>query len=474
MVWFRVCALVIGMTWAVRADGAAAVRLRETAQADTATHVVIEMTAQGLYRPNAEPGASEPDPLKLKVETRFDFHERPVAVEPDGGPARRVVRRVNQAASAINGQIRPFASSIRPEVAILVALRRDDGVFTFSPGGPLTRSELELVQGPGDPLDLAGLLPEKPVAEGDTWAIGPEAAKALSAYDALATNSLKAKLESLDETTATIHLAGDVRGAVLGGEGTMTLDGTLRFDREAGRIERLTLTRNEQRQPGPVEAGLDLKSTLTVTRTAAEIPAELSDEVLKALPTELQPGLDLLRYSLPEGNFHLLHDRDWHLFWDSTRLAVLKWLDHGEVVAQCNMVIGPEAGKGRHQDPEQFREDVRGSGQAIRQVPERWRGGYARRGLSLQGGRPGTGRGTRHPLVLLSCGQPGRAPVARDLHHGGVPGAAVRQPGCPLDRLAPVGRRARGGPVPLIVTATGPVHRGKDRLSEETHSCYST
>jgi len=37
----------------------------------------------------------------------------------------------------------------------------------------------------------------------------------------------------------------------------------------------------------------------------------------------------------------------------------LKRLEGGQVIAQCNLMVGPAAGKGRHQDPIQFRDDIR-------------------------------------------------------------------------------------------------------------------
>ncbi len=40
-------------------------------------------------------------------------------------------------------------------------------------------------------------------------------------------------------------------------------------------------------------------------------------------------------------------------------MTVLKRLERGVVVAQANLVLGPNAGKGRHQDLGQFREDIR-------------------------------------------------------------------------------------------------------------------
>lgn len=337
------------------------VRLREEARTGQVLRVVVELKAQGLYRPGAPgPGTEPPKPLKVKVLTRLDCVERVLQADP-GGAARRVVRWVNQAAAALNGEgsFQPTASALRPDVALLLAERRPEGILTFSPGGPLTRPELELVQGPCDPMALAGLLPAGPVAVGDHWPVGDEAARSLSGYDALAVNAVQATLETLDDASARIGLKGEVRGAVLGGEGVMTCSGSLTFDRREGRIASVTVDRVEDRQPGPVEAGLDVTSTLTLERKATELPPELSEAALAGVPTVASPALELLRYSPPEGNYTLLHDRDWHTFAEDTRRTVLKRLDHGEVVAQCNLAAGPHAGKGRHQDLEQFRDDVR-------------------------------------------------------------------------------------------------------------------
>ena len=353
-----------GASWA--AEG---VRLREEARPGQVTRAVVVLKAEGQYRPGGAEKASggreppvsvkdRPKPLSLKVATRLDAYERVLAAGPDGA-ARRAARWVVEASSAVGGEVRPLSARLRPEVALLIAERRDGAVVVSSPGGPLTRPELELVEGAGDPLALAALLPEAPVAVGDHWVVSPLAARCLSGYDALATNRLVATLEGLDPATARIGLKGEIRGAALGGEGVITCEGRLDFDRKAARVARLELRRQEARQPGPVEAGLDVTSTLTVERRDAEPPAELAAGALAGLPAGPRPGQELLLLTAPGGKYTLLHDRDWHTFWEDTRLTVLKRLDHGEVVAQCHLSAGPNAGRGRHQDLAQFRADIR-------------------------------------------------------------------------------------------------------------------
>lgn len=342
------------------------VTLRDSARVGDVTKVLVSLKAEGLFRPGPPPGAAKSEPvksLKLKVETRLEFIEQVLATLPrgegQGEGASRVVRKVSQAASAINGEIRPTAAVLRPEVALLVAEPRAGGVVVSSAGGPLTRSELELVQGAGDPLVLASLLSDTPVKVGSSWKVGDDAARSLSSYDTLIDNALTAKLESLDARSAKIHLVGNIRGSVLGGEGKMLFDGTVDVDREANRIERLNLRRSEARKPGAVEAGLEVQSTLTVTRQPAEPADRIAADVVSKLSAEPDPQREELLLVSPDGKYSLRHDRDWHTYWDDRRLTVLKRLDRGSVVAQCNLMNGPNAGKGRHQDIKQFRNDLR-------------------------------------------------------------------------------------------------------------------
>jgi hypothetical protein len=246
----------------------------------------------------------------------------------------------------------------------LLLVQRDavNGVVAVvSPAGPMTRSELELVQGLGDPLTFADFLPREPVAKGTSWKLREPAIAALSGYDELKSSTMEATLEQLDSRAARIRLKGEVKGSALGGAGTVRCEGSLEFDRTAGLVDRLEVNRVESRQPGPVEAGLDVKSTLTVIRRPARTVPELEDSALAGLKLDVSRQRQLLQLVSADGKYNLLHDRDWHTYWDDPKLIVLKRLHNGKVVAQCNLAAGPNAGEGRHQDLAQFRDDLRRS-----------------------------------------------------------------------------------------------------------------
>jgi hypothetical protein len=364
-VWGGVTVGLAAMCLSAVADDASVV-LEESRATDRATGVRIELKADGLFRPGLPPEAMKdearmPKPLEIDIQTRLVFRERLLPPTRGGARPSKAVRLVSQAASAINGEIRPTAQELRKDLALLLAERDDpDGPATVvSPSGSLTRAELELVQGLGDPLSLADLLPEGPVAEGAKWPIRKSAVAAISGYDAIQSSNVEGVVESITADSARIRIRGEVQGTVLGGAGTLSCEGFATFDRKAGLIDRLELSRKEDRQPGPIEAGLDLKSTLAVVRRPVAMPEELSDAALGGISLEITPARKLLQLIAFDGRYNLLHDRTWHTYWDDPKVIVLKRFQKGRITAQCNFTNGPPAGKGQHQDVEEFRADVR-------------------------------------------------------------------------------------------------------------------
>ncbi|QDV32270.1 hypothetical protein [Tautonia plasticadhaerens] len=339
----------------------AADALVERAEAGRQSRVVVTLEAEGRYLPGESTDEQPVEPLELTVRTRLDYLDQVLEVDDDSRP-RRSARRMDEAEVVIGGgePIRAQEIRLRPEVSSLVADRLDGGeVLVASPRGPLTRTELELVQVPADPLELADLLPDPgtEAAPGDGWPVPESAARWISGYDALSSNTARVTLRSLDGDSAEFDLDGRVEGAVLGARGRMDVEGSFRFDREAGRVASITLRRAERREAGPVEAGLEFRSTLTVDRSDAPegsepIPAPGS-------PGPLPGDWLLLSYTPPDGRYRLEHDRSWYVFAEDDRQSVLRCFEGGTVVAQADLVAGPTVGPGARPKADRFRDDVR-------------------------------------------------------------------------------------------------------------------
>ena len=233
--------------------------------------------------------------------------------------------------------------------------------MVVSPAGPMTRSELELVQGLGDPLTLPDLLPARPVEKGQSWKLPGSAVFALTEYDAVKSTSLEATLEELDEDGARIKIKGEVQGSRTGASADR-VRGIRAFRPPSGP------GRSARAQPDGESSGRSgggrPRGQEHGRRSADEpriLAPELSDDAILKAPLDTSPLRQLLQLISPDGKYNVLHDRRWHTYWDDPKLIVLKRLEKGQVVAQCNLTAGPPAGKGKHQDLNQFRDDVRKS-----------------------------------------------------------------------------------------------------------------
>ena len=139
------CTLVYYLGLAnVLAGDESAVVLRERGDAGACTQVRIELKAEGLFQPGLTAGSTAaevrmPKPLALDVKTRLVFLERLIddKAEPETGHGAatqtrarsskwKAIRWVSQAAAAINGDVRPMSSLLRPELSLLVAQREGE------------------------------------------------------------------------------------------------------------------------------------------------------------------------------------------------------------------------------------------------------------------------------------------------------------------------------------------------------------
>jgi hypothetical protein len=98
---------------------------------------------------------------------------------------------------------------------------------------------------------------------------------------------------------------------------------------------------------------LNLTAELRRSPADSDFPAEL----VASIP--LEPAAESLRIEHPLlFGARLVCDRDWTAFQSTSRLVVLRLLDHGGIVAQCNVAPGPKVAAGERTPERQFQEDV--------------------------------------------------------------------------------------------------------------------
>lgn len=296
--------------------------------------------------------------LKLKVDAKLAYPERRLPGAGRDAQALRTLRHYDQVQASILVGDQSTSQRLRDEVRLMVAHGQREGVQLFSPSGPLTYGELELLRMPGDSLCLPALLPPDAVEAGDTWKPSDWVLQLLTGLEAVEKSALVCKLESLTNGTARVSLQGEISGATLGAAANIKVEGYYLYDTRAKHVTHLELTQTEKRSVGSVSPGLDLVAKVVLDRTVAVEPNRLAGADFSKLPLEPNDANQLLVFEGADWNIRFYHDRRWHLFHQTSRVAVLRFMEKGNLIAQCNINPLAPMEPGQHVAEDQFQAEV--------------------------------------------------------------------------------------------------------------------
>ena len=127
----------------------------------------------------------------------------------------------------------------------------------------------------------------------------------------------------------------------MGGVSTeIELKAKYRFDTRLKRVTYLAMLIKEKRAIGHVGPGLDTVAKLIMKITPMATSEQLSANLAEA-PGPMSPDQAQLSFVAPGRQFGFRYDRRWFVTSDDPKLAVLRLIDRGELVAQCNVSALP-------------------------------------------------------------------------------------------------------------------------------------
>ncbi|HEX4146935.1 MAG TPA: hypothetical protein VHY91_25785 [Pirellulales bacterium] len=327
-----IAAVVFLWCLAARAGAAETVDLVPAVAADSLTHVDIVLQVGGEAQLMSE-GKKTSLPMSVVANVSYDESLLSSGTSAGGARAVRYYDTANVAIKIAAGGQKP---SLRADRRLIVASRDGAAIRLVSPTGPLLRDELDLIELPGSSLIVDELLPNRAVAVGDTWTHSADLLAALLGLDAASDVEISSRLEQVADGLAKVVLTGSLRGAVAGVGTEIELKAKYNFDLQTKRINYLAMLVKEKRSVGHVGPGLDVVAKLLVKVTPIGESVHLTPELIAHLP----PASDeqsLLEYETPSHTFGFRYDRQWFVTSDEPNVAILRMIQRGELVAQCNM-----------------------------------------------------------------------------------------------------------------------------------------
>jgi len=283
--------------------------------------------------------------LPMSVVANLKYDEQLLATGAKGQPTQSV-RYYDDTRAVIKVDKGGEKPTLDPARRLIVAEKLDkQPTRLFCPASPLKREELDLVDVPGNSLLVDGLLPEHPVALGDTWKLADDTLADLLGLEAVSWSDVTSALGEIKEGIAEVAAAGSISAAVAGVSTEIELKAKYRFDITQERLVYVALLIKEKRAVGHVGPGLDTVAKVLISITPIGVSNNLTPERVAQAKAAADEVAELLSYAATSGQFQFQYDRRWFLTSDDKRLTVLRLLDRGELVAQCNISLLPAAAK---------------------------------------------------------------------------------------------------------------------------------
>ncbi len=306
--------VLAGLGFAARADEP--VRLREALAAGSRYQVQIRVQLEGALVLPAEKDKPQAKPLPLTGESVIDYDERALSIDREGRVNRtvRVFRRCDferQLGST------PQKATLRPTVRRVVMMRMNNTEVPFSPDGPMTWGEIDMLRTDVFTPALLGFLPDRDVRPGERWKASLDAVRELTDFEQVDEGGLDCRLESIvnmgGRRQARVSLKGTVKGTNEDGPARQQLDGFYLFDLDGGYLATLTINGKHSLLNGDGKEVGRIEGRFGMSRQPLTRSAELSDESLRGVTLEPNDANTRLLYENEDLKVTFLHPRRWRV-----------------------------------------------------------------------------------------------------------------------------------------------------------------
>ncbi|MBP3953959.1 hypothetical protein J8F10_01405 [Gemmata sp. G18] len=281
----------------------------------TKVEVQVKLTGK-LALPSTDKGKA-PQLVPVLGTSKLTYEER--LLKPDDAELLKTVRAYRDVAfERTVGEAKQDAG-LRPSVRRMVIIKAGERKAPFSPDGPLTWGEIDVVRTDVfNPALVPGLLPPNAVKPGQSWKATAASVSELTDMEKIEEGAITVEFVGIaklnDRRLARLKISGTVRGVNEDGPNRQKLEGTAYFDLGNNVLTYLSVKGTHELLDGKGQTAGVIEGQFTMTRTPVpQMPADLSDASLRDL--ELRPNAEntLLLYDNADLGVRFLYPRGWRV-----------------------------------------------------------------------------------------------------------------------------------------------------------------
>jgi hypothetical protein len=240
-----------------------------------------------------------------------------------------------------------------------------DQIITQSVSQPLTRDELDLIEGPMASMFVDQLFPTASqrgsMKAGTSWEAPQELWQRLLYLDSIQSSTMQIRCKEVDKSKATLEIEGNLEASVRSVATSMAIKGTAQWDEASQMITWLAVAIDESREVGEAEPGFKITARVRMLRAALDKPSS-GLTLAKVEPhLALNQSASMLQLESTKGAYQCILDRDWHTLSDNGSLATIRLIKKNSVIAQCNITNLPDMDPGYQLTLEGFQQDIQQS-----------------------------------------------------------------------------------------------------------------
>lgn len=232
-------------------------------------------------------------------------------------------------------------SKLRPSLddeKRFIALYTENSRWTMlSPVGHLTRDELDLIEVPGNSAAIHQLLPSGQQKIDAQWKHEDSVLAQLLNLQAVTESDVKSQLKEVKDGVALIELTGSLSGAAEGVATDIDLSAKYNFDLKRKAITWFAIAIREKRSVGHAVPGFEAVAQLRMQMRPIAESKFVNDRAFPKVDEKPSDDSQWLAYESPEHGFRCLHDRRWQVMGAGPQVIVLRMVDQGDLIAQCNV-----------------------------------------------------------------------------------------------------------------------------------------
>ena len=294
--------------------------------------VLLEVRGDLKFR-----GDDKVEALPMQAKGTLNYDERLLQLGDEAQTGLRSLRHYDDAQVEILVHKDRSNRSLADTRRLVAVERKLESTDIYAVERLLSRDDLDLIDIPCNSLLIDALVPGHELTVGSTWPHSDHLMAALLGIDAVSSNDVESTFTAIDDNVAKIEMAGTVHGAIAGVATEMDVKARYLFDTERGRVGWIALIIKEKRSIGHVAPGLDVVVRLQMTIKPSKPTPELADAVVAALPEESKELRELLVYEDDKHGFGFAYPRNWHVVTEDDNVVVLRMIERGELIAQCNV-----------------------------------------------------------------------------------------------------------------------------------------